>query len=67
MEAKFEWYRRRNQQGQGYRWHWRLRAPNHEIVASGEAFTRKASCLDSIKAIQKYAAGAEVVEFSTLS
>lgn len=58
MKAKFEFYKNLKTK----QWHWRLRAPNGEIVASGEAFTRKASCKSSIRWIRKYAPDAYVVE-----
>ena len=40
---------------------WRLRARNGELMAvSEEGFTRKSSCLNSVKRIQEEAAGAEL-------
>lgn len=29
-------------------WRWRLRAANHETIASGESYTRKEHCLEAI-------------------
>jgi uncharacterized protein YegP (UPF0339 family) len=29
---------------QGGQWRWRLKAANHEILASGESYTTKANC-----------------------
>jgi len=29
-------------------WRWRLRAGNHEIIASGESYINKADCLHAI-------------------
>lgn len=29
-------------------WRWRLKAANHEIIASGEGYTTKANCLHVI-------------------
>ena len=40
---------------------WRLRARNGELMAvSEEGFTRKNSCLNSVKRIQQEAASAEI-------
>jgi uncharacterized protein YegP (UPF0339 family) len=33
--------------GQGY-WRWRLRAANHETLASGESYVNKADCTRAI-------------------
>lgn len=42
---------------------WRLRARNGELMAvSEEGFTRKSSCLNSIRRIQEEAANAEIKE-----
>ena len=42
-------------------WRWRLKGANGEIVASGEAYTRKADCLRAVKAIRRLAGEAKVV------
>jgi uncharacterized protein YegP (UPF0339 family) len=42
------------------RFRWRLRAANGRIVASGQAYTTKASCLEAIELIQLEAANAAV-------
>lgn len=41
---KFEYYR-----SSKHAWRWRLVGRNGEIVASGEGYTRKASCLRAIE------------------
>jgi uncharacterized protein YegP (UPF0339 family) len=46
--------------GSGY-WRWRLRAANHEIIASGEAYYNKSDCLRAI-ALVKGTYGAPVYE-----
>ena len=40
----------------------RLIAPNGEIIAQGESYEGKASCLNGIKSIQKNAPIAEIVD-----
>ena len=42
-------------------WRWRLKGANGEIVAQGEAYTRKADCLRAVKAIRRLAGEAKVV------
>ncbi len=36
----------------GGQWRWRLRAANHEIIASGEAYVNKADCLRAIDLVR---------------
>lgn len=33
-------------------WRWRLRAPNHRILAQSEAYTRRRNALHAIHAVQ---------------
>ncbi|CAG8865312.1 hypothetical protein PS726_04924 [Pseudomonas fluorescens] len=33
-------------------WRWRLRAGNHETIASGEAYVNKADCVHAISLIK---------------
>lgn len=40
----------------------RLKAPNGEIIAVGEGYTTKASCLNGIESIKENAPKAAVVE-----
>lgn len=40
----------------------RMVAPNGQIIAVGEGYTRKESCLNTIQSIKKNAAEAEIVE-----
>lgn len=37
----------------GRRWYWRLRAPNHEIIAQGEAYVRKEDCRHAVSLVRK--------------
>lgn len=39
------------QDGDGY-WRWRLRGGNNEIIASGEAYVRKDSCLNAVELVK---------------
>ena len=57
MAAKFVMY---FDKAKKYRF--RLLATNGEIIASGEAYESKASCLKGIKSIQKNAPTAEIVD-----
>ncbi len=55
---KFEVYK----SGQQYRW--RLKGGNGEIVASGEAYTEKASAKKTIERIKESASSAEIVDLT---
>ncbi|SCZ01377.1 MULTISPECIES: DUF1508 domain-containing protein [unclassified Pseudomonas] len=33
-------------------WRWRLRAGNHETIASGEAYVNKSDCLHAVRLIK---------------
>jgi uncharacterized protein YegP (UPF0339 family) len=57
MAAQFEIYLDRKKQ---YRFH--LKAGNGEIIATGEAYDSKAACIKGIKAIQKSAPAAAIVD-----
>ncbi|WP_448111507.1 YegP family protein [Pseudomonas lini] len=49
----FEIYRQTRgtaQTGKG-QWRWRLRAGNHETIASGEAYVNKSDCVHAISLI----------------
>lgn len=46
----FEIYRRVGLRG--VRWYWRLRAANHEIIASGEGYKHRDDCEDAISLVQ---------------
>lgn len=43
---------------------WRLRAPNGEPIASGEAYMTKEACTDGIKSVQKNAPIAKVKDMT---
>ncbi|MDY1591874.1 MAG: YegP family protein [Methanofastidiosum sp.] len=57
MAAKFEVYKDAKKQ-----FRFRLKAANGEIIATGEAYTTKKSCLNGIESIRKNAPIAEIVE-----
>lgn len=57
MPAKFEIYKDKSDQ---YRF--RFKAANGQIVAQGQGYTSKASCLNGIKSLQDNAADAAIVE-----
>jgi uncharacterized protein YegP (UPF0339 family) len=57
MAAKFEIFIDRKKQ---YRFH--LKASNGEIIAASEAYETKAACLKGIKAIQKNAPAAQIID-----
>jgi uncharacterized protein YegP (UPF0339 family) len=42
----------------------RLKAPNNEVIATGEAYESKQSCLKGIESVKKNAADAEVKDIS---
>lgn len=54
--AKFEIY-----QGDDNAWRWRLKAPNGEILASGQGFREKRDCERSVNLVKMYAPEAEVL------
>ena len=54
---KFEVYT-----GAGGKFRWRLKAPNGEIIASSEAYSSKAACMNGIKSVKTNAPKAEIVE-----
>jgi len=41
---------------------WRLKAPNGEIIATGEAYSSKAACMNGIQSVKTNAPKAEIVE-----
>ncbi|RSZ28799.1 DUF1508 domain-containing protein [Variovorax beijingensis] len=46
----------------GFQWRWRLKAANHEIIASGEAYTSKQGCLHAIELMKQTTANTLVYE-----
>ena len=48
--------------GSGDKYRWRLKAPNGEIIASGEAYSSKAACMNGINSVKTNAPKAEIVE-----
>lgn len=59
MAAKFEVY---TDKAGDYRF--RLKATNGQVIATGQGYKSKASCLEGIASIKKNAESAEVVEVS---
>lgn len=57
MAAKFEVYT--DSSGE-YRF--RLKAPNGQVIASGQGYTTKAACMNGIESVKTNAPDAEVVE-----
>ena len=57
MAGKFEIYQSKNGE---YRF--RLKAGNGEIIATGQGYKSKSSCLNGIDSVKRNAADAEVVE-----
>lgn len=43
-------------------WRWNLKAANHEIIAYGESYITKQSCLHAIELIKSTNANTQVVE-----
>ena len=48
--------------GSGDKYRWRLKAPNGEIIATGEAYSSKAACMNGIQSVKTNAPKAEIVE-----
>ncbi|HUU74929.1 MAG TPA: YegP family protein [Methanoregulaceae archaeon] len=57
MTAKFEVYP--DKEG---KYRFRLKAPNGEIIAIGQGYKSKESCLKGIESVKQNAPGAEVIE-----
>jgi len=57
MAAKFEVYTDAKKQ-----FRFRLKAANGEIIATGEGYTTKKSCMNGIESVKKNAPIAEIVE-----
>lgn len=43
---------------------WRLKAPNSEIIASGESYESRESCRKGIQSVKANAAKAEIAEIT---
>ena len=57
MPYKFEIFKDKKDE-----FRFRMVAPNGQIIATSEGYTRKESCLDTIGSIQRNAADTEIVE-----
>lgn len=60
MASKFEVYEDR-----AGKFRFRLKAGNGEVVATGEAYETKAAAKKGCEAVQRAAAGAEIIETAT--
>jgi uncharacterized protein YegP (UPF0339 family) len=56
-EPKFEWFK-----DKAGKFRFRLKAPNGEIIATGEAYNSKDACVNGIESIKKNAPIAKIVE-----
>ena len=56
-EPKFEWFKDKSG-----KFRFRLKAPNGEIIATGEAYNSKEACANGIESIKKNAPIASIVE-----
>lgn len=56
-EAKFEWFK-----DKAGKFRFRLKAPNGEVIATGEAYESKDGCMKGIESIKKNAPTAMIVE-----
>jgi uncharacterized protein len=57
MAGKFEVYQ--DKKGE---WRFRLKAGNGQVIATGEGYASKSSCMAGIESVKANAAAAEVVE-----
>jgi uncharacterized protein YegP (UPF0339 family) len=57
MAGKFEYYK-----DKAGKYRFRLKAANGQIIAVGEAYESKTSCLNGIESVKKNAPDADVVE-----
>lgn len=48
----------------GRRWHWNLRAPNGEVVASSETYSSFGAAIGGIEAVRAYGAAGTVRRFT---
>ena len=56
-EPKFEWFK-----DKAGKFRFRLKAPNGEIIATGEAYSSKDACVNGIESVKKNATIAKIVE-----
>jgi hypothetical protein len=57
LEPKFEWFK-----DKAGKFRFRLKAPNGEIIATGEAYNSKDGCVNGIESVKKNAPIAKIVE-----
>ncbi len=53
---------REAQGGRNAEWRWRLRAGNNEIIAVGESYSSRASCLHAVNLVKEVTARTRVDE-----
>jgi uncharacterized protein YegP (UPF0339 family) len=58
----FEIYQTQASEKSRKEWRWRLKAKNHEIIASGESYTSRAKVLAVIELIKSVTARTKIVE-----
>lgn len=59
---KFEIYKAwRNFNGTTREWRWRLKARNGEVIASGEGYTTKRKCIQTVELVQDNALQAKIL------
>jgi uncharacterized protein YegP (UPF0339 family) len=58
-DGKFEVY-----QDKAGEYRFRLKAPNGEVIATGEGYASKASCMNGIQSVIKNAPKAKIVELN---
>jgi len=56
-EPKFEWFK-----DKAGKFRFRLKAPNGEIIATGEAYNSKDACINGIESVKKNAPIAKILE-----
>ncbi len=45
-----------------FQWRWRLKAANHEIIASGESYTTRENCLHAIRLVMQTTTATPIYE-----
>lgn len=56
-EPVFEWYKDKSG-----KFRFRLKAPNGEVIATGEAYETKQGCVNGIESVKKNAPIAKIIE-----
>lgn len=64
MKEPTFWY---YQSAKDNQWYWRLRANNNQIIAQGEGYTTKQSCINAIGLVKSAVSNAPVKESTATS